>query len=304
MSRSRFTQLSIELAGAEIGGRHQEAAALRRALNGEGMSQYHDTNMKKAIGEIARWVGPAVNELNIVARDAAEAAERGTPVSASWVLNTRGKILERVRYGDDKARDAFKAAAEEALTDARKMRAAAEAGRDPRARIADEMERARLVASSTSAEDIAAQAKASLDAGQPRRAALLLAVALDKGAKFTGTMASDIEDAIDAAEPERRAARSIEESVAAYSQAFRDVRLQALTSAGLGVTPDGSVGDGQSSGVARSSIAAKMAAHRAGQSAPDGVLASAPKLASRGPERVERVPDPEHPGGYITRVTS
>jgi hypothetical protein len=269
MSRSRFTQLSIEAMAAEIGGDHTRAAALRRAQNGEGMSQHHDTSLKNAVTELSRWIGPAITELQVFTREIAEVEGRGGKVPDAYLKANRKAILGRITYGDQQAREAFRAAATDALADATKIRAAHEAGRDPQARIADEMERARLIGSTVRADDLVAQAEAMLRADQPRRAEFLLAVARDKGAKMTDELGRAIEDALDTAEPERKAARSIEESVRTYSDAYHALRLEVLARGGVGVRDDGTIGEGRPSEVAHASLYAKAAALRTGADAPD-----------------------------------
>lgn len=275
--------------------RTQIAALKRLKLDGGTMSK-HDDNFRKATRELADAVTPALAELRAFEADVAEAEKRGTPYSPSYVSGSRKNILQRVSLGDGNARAAFRAYREAALVEARALRAAAEAEREPAARMADEMERARLVASATNAEAFAERAKGLLDAGQPHRAALMLAVAQDKGWRggvridpATGApvgvadeLRRDIEEALDVADPKRAEAKAIESAVAANAAEFERQRVGLLSTYGVGVTDDGGLGRGHPSQVARASLALKAAAIRAADETgepyrePEGALASVP----------------------------
>lgn len=249
---------------------------------------YYRKKFSDAADALARDMVPAANELAIFEREAAEAKERGTPFPPSYYRNRRDKILERVALGESKARAAFAAARDEAIKDARELRAEAEADRDPQLRIAEEMERARLIGlSRVSSDDLVQQAQDALRDGQPRRAEFLLSVAVDKGYRSfdidpeTGQTAlarltADIQDAIDASEPQRERARAIERTTVAAAEVFAQERRTLLAKHGIGVREDGSIGSGRPGEAARASLSAKVAAWHGGDKQPEGVLPSAP----------------------------
>jgi hypothetical protein len=290
----RGNRLDAAIFAAELSGDTREVARLKRAKQMEGRMGHYDDKFRKAIEKLADGIAPAARELASFEAEANEAAEQGRPYPPKYYRDRRDAILGRVAYGESQARAALAEYRQEALTDARETRAAAEAGRDPQARIAEELERARLIGSSTNAQAFAEQASAALTAKQPRRAELLLSVAVDKGWKGgveldpatgepVGTLPKlrqSIEDAIDAAEPDRQSARSLEESVAANTFAFSQERVAVLARFGIGVMRDGSIGTGRTSGldgvseVAVASIGAKMRAHVTGTATPDGLMAS------------------------------
>lgn len=263
----------------------------------------HDTNFRKAMDELADGLSPALAELAAFNRSVAEAEERGTPYHGTYVHATREQILRRARVGDDNAKAAFRAYRATALGDANALRMAAEAERDPAARMADEMERARLVRSPIDAENFAAQARLLLDGGQPHRAKLMLGVALDKGWKggietvyvtdeVSGAkvptavsqlqrLRTGIEDALDVAEPKRAEAKAIEGSVAEGEREFLASRIAMLAKHGAGEDRHGAVVFGARE-VARASMGAKAAAWEQSvatgkpYSPPEGALASVP----------------------------
>lgn len=257
------------------------------------MSTY-ETRFKEAVERLQKDLDPPARELSIFEAEAKEATDQGRPYPPSYFKAQRDKIIGRIAYGEMTARAAFAVIRDEALAEAREVRAASKVGRDPQARMADELERASLIGSaSKTAEALAIEARAMLEAKQPRRAEFLLSVAIDKG--WTGETRIDsatgpyntrdaltrmVEDALDSDEPDRQAARSLEESVAASTLAFEQERRVALTKFGIGVTRDGSIGTGRFDGpdglseVAVASIGAKMRAHASGKPTPDGLLAS------------------------------
>jgi hypothetical protein len=141
-----------------------------------------------------------------------------------------------------------------------RLRAAAEATVEPSTRTADELERQRLVAGRLSGDDLAAQAGAMLAAGQPRRAAMLLDAAEDKGAKMTGGLRSAVEDALDETVPQRKEAREVEAGIAAAITKIDALRLRFLAASGLGVDPQtGAAGQGSEMQLAAARVGAKLA---------------------------------------------
>lgn len=293
---SQGNRLYAAILAAELSGNHREVARLKRAKQMEGRMGHYDNQFIKAIELLGDGIAPAARELASFEAEAKQATEQGRPFPPKYYKDRRDAILGRVAYGESKARAALADYQREALADARQTRAAAEVGRDPQARMADEMERARLIGSSVNADALAQQAMSALDANQPRRAEFLLAVAVDKGWKggvrfdtatgqAVGTLSElrqSIEDAIDSAEPDRQSARSLEESVAANTFAFSQERVTVLARFGIGVMRDGSIGTGRTSGldgvseVAVASIGAKLRAHASGTATPEGLLASGP----------------------------
>lgn len=286
-----YHDYSLAIFSAELAGDTQEVARLKRAKQTRSDMNSYETRFKEAIARLNKDLDPPARELQVFESEAQTAVDQGRPYPPKYYRDMRDKIIGRIAYGEMQARAAFTEARDEALAEARQTRAAAEAGRDPQARIAEELERARLIGSAAkSADALATEAQAVLAAGQPRRAEFLLAVAVDKGWKGgvrydsatgrqVGTLSElrqSIADAIDSAEPDRRAARSLEETVAAAAFQFAQERKAALAKFGIGVLADGSIGSGHPSEVARASLSAKVAAHRAGVAEPAGLLASAP----------------------------
>jgi hypothetical protein len=277
--------------GTEAEATKQQIAAFKRLRVREGhMTSSYTGKFQDAITRMSRDVAAGVNELRIFDSEIAEAQERGVKVPPSYIRDRRAKILQRIRENDAFVRGKLTDAQREAAIEAKRLRAAAEASRDPQARIADEMERARLAKSNTSADAFAAQARAALDAGQPRRAELLLGVALDKGYRggfetdpATGetistlpTLTRAISDALDTSEPDRQSARALEEAIEAATVEFTNARTTVLAQHAIGLTESGDIGSGETREVALASMSAKMRAFRAGNPEPEGVLASAP----------------------------
>jgi hypothetical protein len=177
----------------------------------------------------------------------------------------RNELLAVIRAADSLAIGHLRDYQRDELAKARALRAAAEAERNPQERMADELERQRLTASKVGADDFVAQAKEMLAAGQPRRAALLLAVAEDKGAKITPELQVQVADALDASDPKREEALEIERAVAANSAGFLQDRYRMLAKYGVGIRDDGSAGTGAPGQAASASIRAKMAVWRRAQ---------------------------------------
>jgi len=177
----------------------------------------------------------------------------------------RGALRRQARDLDAASRAQFAELAIERESEARSLRAKAEADRDPAARMADEMERARIVAGPLNAMDIVAQADYMLAAGQPARAKFLLEAATDKGARVDPSLVARIEDALDASDPLRKDARAIEDDLAVASNTFNVARLSSLAEAGFGVNAAGDIGEGSSSEVATASVHSKVLAYAAGE---------------------------------------
>ncbi len=167
---------------------------------------------------------------------------------------------------DTEVRNAMTTYAVQASKEARDLRAAHEAEREPARRLADEMEHARLVGSTRlDANLLFGKAVEMLDANQPARAKFLWEVVAEKGGlsptNMVGAKAfeSTLDTAIDASDPRLKDASAIEAKLAADSIEFSRTRTSALNDAGLGITRDGTVGTGASD-VANASIQAKVEA--------------------------------------------
>lgn len=173
-------------------------------------------------------------------------------------------ILRGIRVADGEAGDLFAAYQRETLAEARRLRALADAERDPAQRVADELEMARLSSSTLDGDVFAEQARDVLAAGQPRRAAFLLDVAKQKGARMTDALRADVEAALDEAVPHRASAREIEAEVQDRTVEFVQIRTKALAGS-LGIAPDGTLGGGSSEERTSASVASKMAAYAAGE---------------------------------------
>jgi hypothetical protein len=182
----------------------------------------------------------------------------GLDPKAEGYESDRSAILEAVAFLDEDARAAFDAYAAEEAGEAVDLRAAAEASIDGATRAADELERARLVASGTNPSEFVAQAQAMLAGKQPRRAALMLAVAKDKGARVMPDLERAVEAALDESDPKRSLAVQYEQDLAKEADDFAVSRIRVLAIT-TGVTPDGRAGDGSVEARASASSTAKMA---------------------------------------------
>lgn len=270
---------SLAIYAAELAGNHEEAARLKRAKTTRSHMSTHDNTFRDVLAGLGTNIETPAGELATFEAEAAAAKKRGTPYSAAYYSGEKEKILARIKEADATALASMSTWVATALADARSTRAAAEAGRDATSRVADEMERSRLMASPLDGSVFERQAREALAAGQPRRASFLLSVALDKG--FKGGFETDpetgspvaalprllqgIEDAIDAIEPDRQSARSLEESVKVNRYAFAVERKRLLAKFGIGVREDGTIGSAHPSDIARASISAKTAALREAQ---------------------------------------
>lgn len=240
-----------------------EVARMERLQRTEGSMSKNDDRYKKAAGIIESDLVGALRELRDTDAPVREHLGRLTAYERARYEEAREAVLVRARAADATASAALAEYQDEALTEARNLRAAAEADADPTQRLADEMERARLVVSGADGDDLARMAARMLDAGQPRRAAMLLAAATDKGARRAGELTLAVEDALDQADEQRAAARAVEEAVARRSADFRVARLRTLAEFGVGVTSDGGLGTGASGQAASASAKAKLAAWHA-----------------------------------------
>ncbi len=206
---------------------------------------------------------------------------------AKYYDQKRVAIIERARIADTLALQALAEYQRDAMTEARKLRIAADAERDPMVRMADELERSRLISSPTPAARFAERAAELLAAGQPRRAALLLSVAQDKGANGTGTLQHDIDEALDLTDETRAKARQLEDVVVKNSTDFNTARLGTLAKYGIGVNPDGSFGSGAPGQTAAASVGAKLTAWAESITSgnpytePEGVLSGVPLTPQR-----------------------
>ncbi len=186
-------------------------------------------------------------------------------INAQFAQNEKNRLRREAVALEQSSRQAFAAWAIETSSEANAKRAEAEAQRDPAVRVADELERARLVASPQDSAMLASQALWMLDAGQPQRAAFLASVAQQKGARVDPSLLARIDNALDDSEPLRKDARTLEDEITTATVAFDTSRLSALADAGYGVQEDGSIGDGKPREVASASAASKVAAYAAGQ---------------------------------------
>jgi hypothetical protein len=244
----------------------------------------HDDNYRKAIDTLADGLVAAL--VDVAKLDAEHDRYPDVEMSPREEIafkEDRQRILGTIRTADMVASNALRAYQREAVAEARRLRAAAEAGRDPSVRTADELEYRRLVDSRTPAEEFHRQALQALADGQPRRADVLLTVAEAKGAKLVTPTFMAVQRALDESEPKRAEARELEQSITANSVAFAEARSRLLTKYGVGLGADGLAGTGAPGQAAVSSISAKLAAQARSQAsgeayvAPDGALASAPE---------------------------
>ncbi len=276
--------LEAKLPGVSPAGRTaidgQIAALKRLNLNGGNMSK---DKFKAALDAVTEGIAKREAELRLVNVEAAEG--RITPLFAE---RERARLVAEIREADVKARGLLNDAVTEGLKARNALLAKTETERDPAARMADELERARLVASRVDGDSFVEQASAMLEAGQPARAAFLLEVAKDKGARYTTAIEADVTAALEASDPNRQAAKIVEDEIASSMATFDVKRFAVLSSSGLGIALDGSIGNGHPEEASRASAAAKMAAFDIARSTgtayaePEGVK---PGLATGGDNR-------------------
>jgi hypothetical protein len=175
-----------------------------------------------------------------------------------FVASERARLVNVVRHADTDALYAAQKYADTQHDDIQSARASVEAKRDPSARMADEMERARIVSGPSSGDDLARVAADLLRAGQPQRAALMLTCARDKGARYTFDLDSAVADALDESDPDRKRARDAETKLASDVSEFGALRLRTLAIS-VGVASDGSAGSGHVEDRTRANVSAKTA---------------------------------------------
>lgn len=276
---AEYTRLSLAIAAADIAGNKNEMARLRLRQQVEVAMTDINNTLAMARAKMADGVGGALAAL------AALEAERDR-LPAEFFDRERLRIVREVRFADQ---DAMRLLAEyqtDAMAEARAMRAAAEATVDPATRMADMMERKQLADSPLDAEALVERAREMLDAGQPKRAALFLDAAADKGGSMTAhNVREAVEQALDGAIPERTKAMSVETDVYANVAAFRAARLRQLFDARLGVRGDGTgeVGNGGSD-VYAASLAAKVEAFAIAQATGSEYADPMPETSGVGPD--------------------
>jgi hypothetical protein len=126
------------------------------------------------------------------------------------------------------------------------------------------LEAQQLLASGINADVLVGQAEEALFADRAERAAFLLSVARQRGGAVIGDLGQRVEDALDREDSTRAQARAIEdEAETGYTQ-FEALRLRALGAARVGVSSDGTAGNGSSESITRANVARKMAAFASG----------------------------------------
>ena len=256
---------------------HEELVQMAEIYVTGGPVNKHEGNYAKANAELAEGLGGQLEALT-----ALDTEKDKYPTD--YVTAQRAVILDKVRITDANASQALAAYQAEALLEARKLRASAEAEIDPTTRLADELERQRLVQSSTDGNQLARQAAEMLNADQPHRASVLLAAAKDKGARMVSELELALEDALDQADPTRAKARDLEEAFVRNTAEFNTARLGMLAKYGVGIGPDGSAGTGSAGQAARASLSAKLTAYSTARSngtdyvEPSGVLSGVPAM--------------------------
>lgn len=274
-----YTRLSIAIAAADIAGNEKEVARLRLRQQVEVAMTGINDKFIAAKAKMDDGVGGA-----LAALAALEAEKDRLPVE--FFERERLRIVREVRFADQ---DAMRLLAEyqtAAMAEVRAMRAAAEATVDPATRMADMMERKQLADSPLDADALVERAREMLDAGQPKRAALFLDAAADKGGSMTAHDVREVvEQALDGAIPERAKAMSVETDVYANVAAFRAARLRQLFDARLGVRGDGSgeVGNGGSD-VDAASLAAKVEAFANARATGQPYVDPVPETSGVGPD--------------------
>lgn len=186
---------------------------------------------------------------------------------AEYVARRKNELMTAARIADEEAIREHNANRAAKLTEARDLRAEAEAKRDPNQRIADEMERVRLRTDGADPNDLIAKAEAMLAAKQPERARFLLDTARALGGRPARRVDRAIEDALDLAIPQRAKARELETDVQAEADAFMINRYDALVRSHIGITESGEFGAGKPEQVASASTLAKAFKSRLQQAA-------------------------------------
>jgi hypothetical protein len=162
-----------------------------------------------------------------------------------FVQRERARLTAAVRVADEAAIRAFREHAQERDSAAIALRAKSEVTTDQTRRLADLQERAALVASSTDAGEFLRQSQEMLAAGQPERAEFLLSVAREKSPNSWDSFDTfkEVRAAMDERDPDRKAAKAIEDETSTASDAFWTNRATILAGS-VGMRPDGSPGHG------------------------------------------------------------
>ncbi len=237
-------------------------AILEKQLEGERMPTAHDTT--KTLREGLAAVRAQSVDIALKLADG--------EISEGQASAQRDRLRRDARALDAAAQAQFAEAANEADAEARAKRAEWLATADPMTKYAADYPR--LIASPADPASLAEQAAWMLDNGQPERASFLASVAADKGGRVDPLLLSRIDNALDASDPLRKAARTTEDELAVAHSAFTVARLSSLADAGFGINAEGDIGEGAPSQVAAASVHSKMAAYQAAQAA--GVPYSAP----------------------------
>jgi hypothetical protein len=192
--------------------------------------------------------------------------ERKEQFPAEYYAKERARLMAGAQQGDRAVRQAFQSYVAEAASEARKLRARAEADRDPASRAAEATERAALLAGSANVADLLAQASLMVEAERPQRAAFLLSVAKERGASQiqTHALSQQVEASLDTAVPQRAEARAIEDALESNFRTFTGARFKVLADAGLGIAANGDAGSGGLSEVAAANASRKLASFLTG----------------------------------------
>lgn len=276
---AEYTRLSIAIAAADINGNQKEVARLRLRQQVEVAMTGINDSLAKARAKMTDEVGAAFGRLTALE------AERDR-VPAQFFDAERARIVREARIADQEAMALLAQYQRDGLAEARKMRAEAEASVDATTRVADMMERNQLADSALDTEALVERAREMLEAGQPKRAALFLDAADDKGGSMTAQAVREaVEQALDGAIPERAKAMGIETDVAANVATFRAARLRQLYDARLGLRGDGSgeVGNGGSD-VYAASLAAKVEAFATARATGTEYVDPVPETSGVGPD--------------------
>lgn len=189
------------------------------------------------------------------------AREATGEINLAFANHERQRLRIEASHIDANARALRDAAISESLAEARALRATAAVG-TPESTTADELLRARLMAEPYTGDRYLDQGLAMLNAGQPGRAAVLLDVARLKGATVTADVALAVEDALDAAVPERAEARKLEQAVEVEQIKYAAARAKLLAES-LGETENGQIGTGQPSEQAAAARTLSLATYAA-----------------------------------------
>ena len=250
--------VAVDAAAREAAGQKFDRALARADQRYEQATQ--EAAQRRSMSKHTDAFKAAQAALTAAAADlkALDAKAESGEITERFAQTERARLHIAVRVAEGKAGDAGTAYRDEALKEARALRAAAAVG-DSASVTADELLRARLMADPRDGEAFMVEAQAMLEAGQPGRAAILAEVGAAKGARTTGDLGSAINEALDASVPDRKAAREIEQAVEADMTAFGVSRSQALAES-LGTDAQGNVGNGSVSERTSASVAAKVGA--------------------------------------------